>query len=284
MSIAAVVDGLLQVLEFHGGDTNRTRARAVVVSAGASARHRRGNDRRQGGSVRRAAPAGARGAPRQGQPPSASPDGSSRTARRCCGAVVGGRRRAARVGRRGGGGLRARPPGRVGARVGRRDRRAAIADRRLAGQALAGGARPDGRARGGDPVAQRPAVRPVLLRREARLAARERGGGPAGARRGHAAHGHGRLVPVRPARRRLRHRQLHRVAHAAAPARHARLRRAPVRAVRRAARRAARGARHGRRARRRSATTPGPPSCGCAARWWTSRPRSPARAASCRAA
>ena len=41
--------------------------------------------------------------------------------------------------------LRARPPGRVGAGLGRGDRRPLSPDRRLAGQALAGGARPDGR-------------------------------------------------------------------------------------------------------------------------------------------
>ena len=39
-----------------------------------------------------------------------------------------------------GGGLRTRPPGRVGARLGRRDRQAAQPDRRLAGQALSAGA------------------------------------------------------------------------------------------------------------------------------------------------
>ncbi len=37
-------------------------------------------------------------------------------------------------------GVRARPPGRVGARLGCRERQAALADRGLAGQALAGGA------------------------------------------------------------------------------------------------------------------------------------------------
>ena len=56
-------------------------------------------------------------------------------------------------------------------------RRAADADRRLAGQALAGGARPARRPRGGGPEAQRPAVRPLLLGGQARLAARARRGG-----------------------------------------------------------------------------------------------------------
>ena len=55
---------------------------------------------------------------------------------------------AARRGRR----LRARPPGGVGPRLGRRVRRPADADRRLAGQALAGGARPAGGPRGGGPA------------------------------------------------------------------------------------------------------------------------------------
>ena len=45
--------------------------------------------------------------------------------------------------------------------------------------------------------------------------------------------------------------------------------------------RAARGARHRRARSARSATSPGRWSCRCAARWWTSRRRSPARAASC---
>ena len=58
--------------------------------------------------------------------------------------VGGGGRggRAARDGRRRGGGVRARPPGRVGARLGGRERGAAHPDRDLAGQALPGGARP----------------------------------------------------------------------------------------------------------------------------------------------
>ena len=75
----------------------------------------------------------------------------------------------ARRGRR----LRPRPPGRVGAGLGRRDRRAADAGRDVAGQALPGGARPAraGGHGGPDPEAQRPAARPVLLGRQARLAA-----------------------------------------------------------------------------------------------------------------
>ena len=68
--------------------------------------------------------------------------------------------------------------------------------------------------------AQRHAARPLLLRRQARVAARERRGGGAGPRSGHPAHGHGRLVPLRPARRGLRDRPLDRFAH---PARRPRL-------------------------------------------------------------
>ena len=47
-------------------------------------------------------------------------------------------------------------------------------DRRLAGQALAGGARPARRARGRGQGGERAALRPLLLRRQARLAARAR--------------------------------------------------------------------------------------------------------------
>ena len=100
------------------------------------------------------------------------------------------------------------------------------------------------------PRAERPALRPLFLRGQARLAAGERlrrGGGP---RRGHPAHGHGRLLPLRPAGRRLCHRRLHRLSHPAARAGAAGLRRPPGRDLRRAARRAARGARHRRRAGR----------------------------------
>ena len=65
-----------------------------------------------------------------------------------------------------GGRLRARPPGRVGPRLGGRYRQAALADRRLAGQALAGDPRPAraiGEERGEG--AQRAPLRPLLLRR-----------------------------------------------------------------------------------------------------------------------
>ena len=93
-------------------------------------------------------------------------------------------------------------------------------------------------------------LRPLLLGRQARLAARARRGRAGRPRGGPAAHGHGRRVPVRPPRRRLRHRPLDRLAHAAARARPAGLRPVAVRALRRAARRAARGARHRRRPRR----------------------------------
>ena len=146
--------------------------------------------------------------------------------------------------------LRARPPGRVGARLGRRERRAAEPDRRLAGQALAGGARPARRPRGRGQGGERAAVRPLLLRRQARLAARARRGGRARPRRRHAADGHGRLVPLRPPRRRLRHRPLDR-----ARARSCSASTPPgfdpgaVRDLRRPARGAARDPRHRRRAR-----------------------------------
>ena len=110
---------------------------------------------------------------------------------------------------------------------------------------------------------------------------RGRGGRP---RRGHAAHGHGRLLPVRPPRRRLCHRCLHRLAHAAA---RARARPASTRAwpscstcrstcCPRCATRAASWA--------CCATSRGRWSCRCAARWWTSRRRWRARAAWCPAA
>ena len=59
---------------------------------------------------------------------------------------------------------------------------------------------------------------PVLLSRQARLAARERRRRAPRARRGLAAPGHGRRVPHRPPRRALRHRPLDRVAHPAARA------------------------------------------------------------------
>ena len=185
-------------------------------------RRRRGHDRGQGRALRRASCARCRGSARQGQPPSAARAGSSRTARRCS---TPWSRRSPRCSTtpRGGRRLRARPPGRVGAGLGRRDGRAADPDRRLAGQALAGGARPPRRPRGGGQGRERASLRPLLLRRQARLAARERRRGRASARRGHAAHGHGRLVPVRPPRRRLRHRSLDRVADPAAAHRHGRL-------------------------------------------------------------
>ena len=95
-----------------------------------------------------------------------------------------GRRRAASRGRRRGRCLRARPPGRVGARLGRRERRPAHADRHVAGQALPGGARQarGERQRRRGPRAQRHAARSLLLRGEAHLAARARRGRRARAR------------------------------------------------------------------------------------------------------
>ena len=79
---------------------------------------------------------------------------------------------------------------------------------------------------------------------------------------GQAAHGDGRLVPLRPARRRLRHRTRHRLAHPAAADRQARgLRRAPLRDLRRADRGAAGDPRHGRATSARCAMTAGRWSC-----------------------
>ena len=103
--------------------------------------------------------------------------GRAGSARRARGGGGRGGRGAERSRRRGGG-VRARPPGRIGARLGGRGGRAAHADRDLAGQALAGGARParGGGARGRGARAQRPSPRPVLLGRQARLAAGARAG------------------------------------------------------------------------------------------------------------
>ena len=151
------------------------------------------------------AAARARGAARQGQPPSAA--GLGRAGRR------GGAR--PRSSRRSPSCWRT-PPGEVVACGLDHQGESVLAwdaetgapltpDRRLAGQALAGGARPPGRPRGGDPGAaagcrSTPTSRPPsspgcssTTRRRPR------------ARRRHAAHGHGRLVPLRPPRRGLRH-------------------------------------------------------------------------------
>ena len=64
--------------------------------------------------------------------------------------------------------------------LGRRDRRAAVAERRLAVQARGRDPRALDAGRGGDPASHRPAARPVLLGDEAHLAA---GGGARGRRR-----------------------------------------------------------------------------------------------------
>ena len=74
--------------------------------------------------------------------------------------------------------------------------------------------------RRGDPQGQRDAARPVLLRREARLAAGERRRRRQGRRRGDGAARDRRLVPLRSSRRRVRNRPVDRVAH---PARRARV-------------------------------------------------------------
>ena len=76
-----------------------------------------------------------------------------------------------------------------------------------------------GRARGGGPARAAGSVRPLLLGGQARVAARARRGRGASARGRHAAHGHRRLVPLRPPRRGLCDRCLHRLAHPAPRAR-----------------------------------------------------------------
>ena len=121
-----------------GGEGRRT-----IGPHDAPARHRRRHLGRQGDPVRRRAAAGARGAAGETAQPSpprlgrAGPPGRARRRRRSGGRAA---RRCARRGR----GLRARPPRRVGARLGRGERQPAHADRDLAGQALPGGARPAG--------------------------------------------------------------------------------------------------------------------------------------------
>ena len=139
------------------------------------ARRRRGDDGRQGGAVRYRPAPDPRGQARQGQPP---PEAGLGRAGRGGGAHRrrGGDRRGARGRPRRGGRVRPRPPGRVGPCLGCRERHAAIADRRVAGQALAGDPRPDDRRRRGDQGAHRPAVRSLLLGREDGLAAGERRG------------------------------------------------------------------------------------------------------------
>ena len=120
-----------------------------------------------------------------------------------------GRRRAARRRARRGRRLRPRPRGRVGARLGRRDRRAADA-RSSSGRTSARrrSSTELSRRRGRDPAAQRAAARPLLLGRQARLAAASTTTRSTQARDArHAADGHRRRVPLRPPRRRLRHRR-----------------------------------------------------------------------------
>ena len=187
-----------------------------------------------------------------------------------------GDRRAARRPSRRDRRLRARPPGGVGPGLGRRIGPAAQPDRGLAGQALAGGARPPRRRRGGGEGRERPPVRPLLLGREAGLAARAPRAGGCGAGGRDAANGNRRLVPLRPTRCRIRDRPVHRLAHAAAADRHAGMGPAPLRAVRGARRGAAGAARHRGRAGRRSATRAGPRSFASAVRRSTSRRRWPA--------
>ncbi len=174
--------------------------------------------------------------------------------------------------------LRPRPPGRVRARLGRRERSPADPDRHLAGQALPGSAGParDRWTRRRGARAQWHAARPLLLGGQAGLAARARRGRWPGARRRHPAAGHRGLVPLRSAGRRVRHRSGDRVANAA---------RALPSSTRRCSRSSA--CRPGRcprsRTRRatsaRCGTTRGRSSCRCGRAAPTSRRRSPGPAA-----
>ena len=114
-----------------------------------------------------------------------------------------------------------RPPGRVRARVGRGA--AAARSRRWS----------CGRTSARNPCsptsihgavgALRPAARPLLLGRQARMATRQRRWRAERSRCGLAAPGHGRRVPHRPSRRPLRHRSVDGFAHAAAGCGRARL-------------------------------------------------------------
>ena len=141
----------------------------------AAPRDRRGHVGGQGDALRHRPRPRRGGPPREAARPSPLGLGGAGPAGRARGGG-GCRGRAARRRRRRDRGLRARPPGRVGPRLGGRERGAAHADRDLAGQALAGGARPPRgrRRRCRGPRAQRHAARPVLLGRQAHLAARAR--------------------------------------------------------------------------------------------------------------
>ena len=96
--------------------------------------------------------------------------------------------------------------------------RAADPDRDLAGQALAGGPRPARVRRSGPRRSRERSGMPLdpyfSAGKLAWLLEHDAGGGQ-GARRRHAAARHRRLLPLRPARRRLRHRPLDRLAHPA---------------------------------------------------------------------
>ena len=177
--------------------------------------------------------------------------------------------------------VRAGPRGRVGPRLGRRDRRAAHAGRRLAGQARRGacstGCRPrprEIRERSGlplDPYFSAGKLAWLLRHDPAVAAARERG---------HAAPRDGRRLPRRPARRGVRDRRVDRLAHAAAPAGDARLGPPAAGAVRRAGGGAPADHRQRRRARRPASRALAGRRPAHRAPRATSRRRSPGRPAS----
>ena len=198
---------------------------------------RRGHDGRQGRAVRRAPAPGRRGPARQGQPP--SPTWLGRAGRRG-GAERrgGGRGRGARATRparwsRAGSTTRASRCWRGTPRPARRSPRSwcgRTSARRRSSTASATDEEEIQRRSGlpFDPYFSAAKLAWLLEHDEAVARAREAG---------HAAHGHGRLVPLRPARGGLRHGRIHRLAHPAPRARHPRLRPVAVRALRRAARR-----------------------------------------------
>ena len=245
----------------------------------APARRRRGDHRREGGALQRAAePVTEARRDKVNRHPQEGWVEQDRDE------VLDGRHRGDRRAARGpagrGGRLRARPPGRVGARLGRRQRQAA--------HRRSSSGRTSARRRSSTASADREEevqklsglpLRPVLLRREARLAARERRRveeGPGGRQ---PADGDGRLVPLRPARRRLRHRRRDRVA-TQLQSGSTGVRRPALRDLRCPRRRPARDPRHRRRSRDPQARE----LAGRAAAAWsgasTSRPRSRAPPAS----
>ena len=260
----------------------RQREVAACMSERAAARHRRGHHRRQGGALRRASCSRSREARRDKVNRHPQPGWVEQDGEEVLAAVVEAVAE-----------LLADAPGEVVACGLDHQGESVLAwdaesgepltpDRRLAGQALAGGARPAGRAtrrrsrrRAGcrstptSPPPSSPGCSSTTTAVQRRP------------RRRHAADGHGRLVPLRPPRRRLRHRRLDRVAHPAAAHRRAGLRPRALRALRRPARGPARGARHRRRARHAEPPELAGRAARSAARPSTSRRRSPAPGASC---